>query len=152
MIKKQQVNLVLLTLMLAGLLLAIDSIEIGTRAYFSDSEAATANVVAAGTWESISILGTEGDGEWNSPTWQVSLYAGESKETTITFANSYTKDIAITLSVLAKSDDNGNLTFGFDNPEVMIIPARGNTTVVLRVEASQSVKPGIYSASITLER
>ena len=84
MVRKRQLNLVLLTLVLAGLILALDSIEIGTRAYFVDTEAATGNVAAAGTWESISIVNTEGDGEWNSPAWQVTLYAGERKETAIT--------------------------------------------------------------------
>ena len=47
MINKQQVNLVLLMLMLAGLMLAIDSVEIGTNASLTDIEEATANVVTA---------------------------------------------------------------------------------------------------------
>jgi hypothetical protein len=150
-IKKRQVNLVLLTLMVAGLLFAINSVEIGTRASFVDTEAATVSVVAASNWEQISLVGTEGDGQWNSPTWQVSLYAGERKETAITFGNSYVEDIAVTLSVFAKSADGNNLVFGLDSPEI-VVPAQGEVTVVLWVEATQSVTPGIYSASIILER
>ena len=150
-INKKHINVVLLALMLAGLLPAMNSVEIGTNAYFVDTESVTAHVVAAGTWESIQIIHTAGDGEWKSPTWQVSLYAGERKETAITFGNSYVEDIAVTLSVVAESDGGGNLVFGFDDPEV-VVPAKGEVTIVLWVEATQSVVPGIYSASVTLER
>ena len=139
-----------MVLMSAGLLTNGFS-EIGTHSYFTDTETATANVIMTGTWESICMVGDKGDGIWNSPCWQVSIYAGEKKETAITFANSYVEDIAVTLSVLAESDDDGNLIFGIDNP-AQIVPAGGEITVVLWVEASQSVTPGAYSANITLER
>lgn len=130
---------------------AIGSIEFGSRARFSDTEVTTANTFIAGTWESLSIDGVSGDGVWNSPNWVVSLYANEKKATTVTFANSSTEDIAITLIASPASHDEGNLTFGFDKP-TLVVPGKGKASVVFWVQTSQSVTPGTYSTIVTIER
>lgn len=133
------------------LFLAIGSIELGTSARFSDTELATANTFIAGTWESLSLVGARGDGQWNSPNWVVSIYANEKKATTVTFANSSAEDISITLTASPASHDGGNLTFGFDNP-ILVIPGKGRASVVFWLETSQSVTPGTYLTIVTLER
>lgn len=101
--------------------------------------------------EPITIVEVSGDGQWNSPTWLVSMYANERKATTITFANSSDGDIAITLTVSPPSHDEGNLTFGFDST-TLVVPGKGTASVVFSVEATQSVAPGTYSTIVTVER
>ena len=143
-------GILVLALIMACLLLA-HSINLGTSAYFSDTEVSMANAVFAGTWESLTVKCADGDGKWNSPHWTVSMYAGEKKSTTITLANSSADDIEVTMLVSPASFDSCNLTFSFDK-SVFTVPAQGETNVVFWVEASQSVKPDTYSTVITIER
>lgn len=132
-----------------ALFLAIGSIESGSRAYFSDIEVAVGNTITVAA-ESITFAEVSGDGQWNSPTWLVSMYANERKATTITFANSSHEDITISLTVSPPSQDEGNLIFGFDSP-TLVVPGKGKASVVFWVQTSQSVTPGSYSSVITVE-
>jgi len=131
-----------------GLLLA--SIEVGTRARFSDIEVAIGNTFTMAT-EAITLDSVEGDGRWNSPTWLLTMYANEKKTSTVTFANSSAEDIAVTLTASPASHDEGNLTFGFDNPS-LVVPGKGKASVVFWVQTSQSVTPGTYLTTVTVER
>jgi hypothetical protein len=131
------------------LFLAIGSIDSGSRAYFSDIETAVSNTITLAS-EPISIVKVGGDGMWNSPTWLVSMYANERKATTITFANSWSEDITISLNVSPPSHDEGNLTFGFDN-QLLVVPGKGEASVVFWVQTSQSVTPGNYSSITSIE-
>jgi len=79
------------------------------------------------------------------------MYANERKSSTITFANSSAEDIAITLTASPESRDGGNLTFGFDNPS-LVVPGKGKASVVFWIETTQSVTPGTYSFTVTVER
>ena len=92
-----------------------------------------------------------GDGQWNSPAWLLAMYANEKKTSTVTFANSSAEDIAITLTASPPSHDEGNLIFGFDNPS-LVVPGKGEASVVFWVETTQSVTPGTYSFTVTVER
>ena len=132
-----------------ALFLAIGSIESGSRAYFSDIETSVNNTITVAA-EPISIVKVSGDGRWNSPTWLVSIYANERKTTTITFANSSDEDITISLTVSPPSHDEGNLIFGFDN-QTLVVPGKGEASVVFWVQTSQSVTPGSYSSTVTVE-
>lgn len=135
-----------------ALFLVLGSIEFGTRARFSDVEVATANTFIAGTdWESLSIVGVSGDGTWHSPTWVLSMYANESKAATVTFGNSSGEDIPISLTASPASHDEGNLTFSFDNPS-LVVPGKGKASVIFCLQTSQSVTPGTYSFIVTVER
>lgn len=131
------------------LFLVIGSIESGSRAYFSDIETSISNTITVAS-EPISIVKVGGDGRWNSPTWLVSMYANERKATTITFANSAPEDITISLNVSPPSHDEGNLIFGFDN-QPLVVPGKGEASVVFWVQTSQSVTPGIYSSITSIE-
>jgi len=79
------------------------------------------------------------------------MYANETKATTITFGNSSDEDIAITLTVSPSSHDDGNVAFGFDS-STLVVPGKGTASVVFSVETSQSVAPGSYSSTVTVER
>ncbi|MCK4791837.1 MAG: hypothetical protein KAV87_49350, partial [Desulfobacteraceae bacterium] len=46
--------------------------------------------------------------------------------------------------------DNGNLIFGFNQPE-LVIPAKGKASVVFWVETTQGVTPGNYSTTVTID-
>ena len=135
--------------MLAVVVAAVVSIEMGSRARFSDVEFSTANTVIAAT-EPVWLSGCQGDGEWHSPHWVVSMYANERKETTVTFGNSADEDVPVTLTAIPESQDNGNLIFGFDQPE-LVIPAKGKASVVFWVETTQGVAPGTYSTTVTVD-
>ncbi len=116
-----------------------------------DTETATTNVCIAGTWESLKIDSVSGDGEWNSPHWVVSMYASEQKATTITFANPSPADITITLTASPAFYDDGNLAFGFDK-STLVVPGKGKASVVFWVRTEQSVAPGSYFTTVTIER
>jgi len=133
-----------------AIFLAVGTIELGSRAKFSDTEVATANTIIA-SCESLSVCATSGDGRWNSPRWVVSMYANERKATTITFANSSSEDITATLAVSPAIHDDGNLVFGFENPVIMV-PGKGKASVIFWVETNQSITPGTYSTVLTVER
>ena len=79
------------------------------------------------------------------------MYANERKSSTVTFANSSDGDIPITLTASPASHDEGNLTFGFDNP-TLVVPGKGKASVVFSVETTQSVTPGTYSFIVSVER
>jgi len=79
------------------------------------------------------------------------MYANERKSSTVTFANSSAEDIPITLTASPPSHDEGNLTFGFDNP-TLVVPGKGKASVVFWVQTNQSVTPGTYSIIVTVER
>jgi len=140
------------TLALLGVLalsLVVGSVELGSRAAFSDAEVCIGNTFTDPPGP-ISIVKVSGDGSWDGRTWLVGMYASETRATTVTLANSLEEDIAVTLTVSPQTCDNGNLSFGFDNP-APVIPAKGRASVVFRVEASQGVTPGSYSNVVTIE-
>jgi len=101
--------------------------------------------------EAITLDSVEGDGQWNSPTWLLTMYANEKKATTVTFANSSDDDIPISLIASPASHDEGNLTFSFNNP-TLVVPGEGEADVIFWVETSQSVTPGTYLTLVTVER
>jgi hypothetical protein len=133
------------------LVLLIGSVGIGSKAYFSDSEVTTTNALITGNWESLSIVGANGDGQWKSPHWVVTMYPNEQKATAVTFANSSADDTVVTLTATPVSHDGGNLIFGFNTP-TFSVPGKGQATVVFWVQTNQSVTPGIYTTIVTVER
>lgn len=133
-----------------ALLLTIASIEFGSRASFSDVEVSIGNTFTVAN-EAITIVGVSGDGKWNSPTWALTMYANEKKTSTVTLGNSSDEDIPVTLTASPATHDDGNLTFGFDQPS-LVVPAKGEADVVFWVETNQSVTPGTYITIVTVER
>lgn len=126
-------------------------VDVGGRAFFVENETASVQMSAATNWEAITIVSTEGDGEWHSPHWTVGMYAAERKEAIIVLGNSFDEDILVTLTVSPESHDDGNLVFGFNNPE-LLVPAQGEASFIFYVEANQSVTPGTYSTTVNIDR
>lgn len=133
-----------------ALLLIIASIEFGTTARFSDVEVSIGNTFTMAT-EAIYLEDCSGDGTWNSPIWRVTMYANETKAATVTLGNSSEEDIPITLIASPASHDEGNLAFGFDNTTI-VVPGEGEASVVFWVQTNQSVTPGTYLTTVTVER
>jgi hypothetical protein len=140
----------LILVAIVAVLLAIASIELGTTAQFSDTEVSLGNTFASAT-EAITITGVSGDGKWNSPTWQLSMYPSERKTSTVTLGNSSNEDILVVLIAAPAFHDEGNLTFGFDQSS-LVVPAEGEIDVVFWIETNQSVAPGTYVIIVTVER
>ena len=79
------------------------------------------------------------------------MYANERKTSTVTLGNSSDEDIPVILTATPDFHDEGNLTFGFDQPS-LVVPAEGEADVVFWVETNQSVAPGTYITIVTVER
>ena len=98
----------------------------------------------------IEVINRTGDGTWVGKTWEVSLYAGESKATTLTLRNPYNNSLEIWVTITPSSLDNGNVTFGLDEVN-FIMPAGSEANVTLTVIANSSATPNIYTAELEIK-
>jgi len=91
-----------------------------------------------------------GDGIWTDDTWEVYIYPGESKATTVTLYNSSSISLGVEAVILPDTLDDGNLTFDLDKSS-FTMPGLSHTNVTLTVEASGSTTPGTYTARLEIK-
>jgi len=99
---------------------------------------------------SVNVYSTSGDGAWTSNTWQVELFPGETKSTTLTLYNSSNSSLDVAITILPKTLDNGNLTFELSQSGFTMTGKR-YTDITLTVEANGSVTPGTYTATLEIK-
>jgi len=97
----------------------------------------------------IEVVGKTGDGIWDGNTWQVNIYPGEVKSTTISLYNSYGGSLEVEVSVLPDSLDDGSLAFELDKTS-FTMPGNSDADVTLTVRASGSTTPGAYTAELEI--
>lgn len=98
----------------------------------------------------IEVVKETGDGKWIGDTWEVSLYSGESKTTTLTLHNSSSSSLEVWVTITPDSLDNGNVTFELGGI-IPIMPAGSTTSVIVTVEASGSATPGTYTTELEIK-
>jgi len=97
----------------------------------------------------VQIVGKTGDGIWIGDTWEVDIFPGESKATTIWLYNSAKESSQVELTIMPDSLDNGNLLFELDKAS-FTIPGKSHADVTLSVTASGSATPGTYTAEFEM--
>lgn len=95
----------------------------------------------------VTVTSRTGDGAWINNTWQVSIYPGETKSTTLTLYNSSSSTLEVEITP-PDPLDNGNLTFELDKAK-FAISGRSYVDVTLTVKASGGATPGIYTAELS---
>jgi len=95
----------------------------------------------------VTVTDKTGDGVWTGDTWQVDIFPGEEKSTTLTLYNSSASSLAVEVSIIPSSLDSGNLTFELDKV-AFAMPGKSTVEVVLMARASGSVTPGIYTVEL----
>ncbi len=102
-----------------------------------------------GAASGIEVVGKTGDGVWDDNTWQVNIYPGEVKSTTISLYNSYGGSLTVEASVLPDSLDDDNLAFELDKTS-FTMPGKSYADVTLMVAASGSTTPGLYTSELEI--
>jgi len=97
----------------------------------------------------IQIVDRAGDGVWTDDTWQVEIYPGERKATTISLRNSSSSSLDVEVTITPDSF-NGNLTFELDRA-TFAMPGKSYTDVTLTVRASGGATPGIYTTELRIK-
>ena len=105
-----------------------------------------AAVSAAG----IQVVAKTGDGAWTDNTWQVEIYPGETKSTTLSLYNSSSSSLSVDVSVTPDSLDNGNLSFELDKTNFTMIGG-SHIDVTLSVKTNGSATPGTYTAELEIK-
>ena len=98
----------------------------------------------------VTVTSRTGDGEWTNNTWQVEIYPGESKSTTIKLYNSSSSSLEVEVNILPESVDNGNLTFELDKTN-FTMPGRSYADITLTVKTSDSTTPGTYTTELEIK-
>jgi len=97
------------------------------------------------------VVGKTGDGEWiDNNTWQVDIYPGETKSTTLALRNSSSSSLGVEVSVAPDSLDSGNLVFKL-NKTVFVMYGGLQSNVILTVKASGNATPGTYTTELTIK-
>ena len=94
----------------------------------------------------VTVTSRTGDGAWINNTWQVSIYPGETKSTTLTLYNSSSSVLEVEI-IPPDPLDNGNLTFELDKAK-FTISGRSYTDVTLTIKASGGATPGTYTTEL----
>jgi len=95
----------------------------------------------------VTVTSRTGDGAWINNTWQVSIYPGETKSTTLTLYNSSSSTLEVEI-IPPDPLDNGNLTFELDKAK-FAISGRSYADVTLTVKANGGATPGTYTAELS---
>ena len=77
-----------------------------------------------GAGSDIEIVSYDGDGYWDGNDWYVSLYPGETAETTLTLKNNTSKAATVKLDVIPDENCDDEVEFWWDSSE-LTIPAHG---------------------------
>ena len=86
--------------------------------------AALLMATGVGAGSGIEIVSCRGDGYWDGNTWYVSLYPGETAETTLTLKNNTSKAVTVKLDVIPDENCDDEVEFWWDSSE-LTIPAHG---------------------------
>jgi len=105
-----------------------------------------AEVSAAG----VTVVDRTGDGKWTNNAWQVEIYPGETKATTIKLYNSSSSSLSVTVNVSPDSLDGGNLIFELDKA-TLTMPGKSYADTTISVKASGSTTPGTYIAELEIK-
>lgn len=106
----------------------------------------TANVMAAG----VAVVDkTEEDGDWTGDTWEVNIYPGETKSTTIKLYNSSSSSLRVEVSITPDLACSGNLTF--EHRSSFTMSGKSHADVTLTARASGSATPGNYTAKLEIK-
>jgi len=98
----------------------------------------------------VEVVGKSGNGTWIGNTWQVGMFPGEMKATTLTLHNPCSESLDVEVSVSPGYLDSGNLTFELDKTTFTML-RRSYSEVTLEVRASSSATPGTYSTNLTVK-
>ena len=99
----------------------------------------------------VNVVDRTGDGVWDGNTWEVEIYPGEVKTTTLTLYNSSSSPLDVEVSIQPDSLDNGNLIFELDLDKVAFtMSGRSREDVTLTVTANGSVIPGTYTTELVI--
>jgi len=98
----------------------------------------------------VTVVDRTGDGEWTNSTWQVEIYPGETKATTIKLYNSSSSSLSVTVNVSPDSLDGGNLIFELDKA-TLTMPGKSYADTTISVKASGSTTPGTYTAELEIK-
>ena len=98
----------------------------------------------------IEVVDRTGDGIWTDNVWQVEIFPGEVKSTTLTLYNSSSSSLGVEMNVEPNSLDNGNLEFELDKSN-FTMSGGSYTDVTLTVKASGSATPGTYTAELEIK-
>lgn len=91
-----------------------------------------------------------GDGKWDGNTWEVSMFPGETANTTLTLYNSSTSSLDVEITITPNLSCSGNVTFELDK-SAFTMPGRSNTDITLTATASGSAVPGTYTAILEIK-
>jgi len=95
----------------------------------------------------VQVVDRTGDGVWTDDTWQVQIYPGETKATTIRLYNSSSSSLDVSVRPIP---DSTNLAYELDKAS-FAMPGRSYTDVTLSVTASGSATPGTYTAELEIK-
>jgi hypothetical protein len=98
----------------------------------------------------IEVVSRTGDGVWTDDTWQVQMFPGEEKATTLSLYNSASSSLDAAVTVSPSSLDNGNLTFELAKSS-FTMPGKSYADVTLSVRASGSATPGTYTTELEIK-
>ena len=104
--------------------------------------------------EPISIISAAGDGTFDieTVTWDIGeIYPLDTASINVTLANAASGPITLTLATDPVSLDSGNLTFTFENTEI-VVPAGGEVSFSISANTTQSLATGSYSVAIQIQR
>jgi len=98
----------------------------------------------------VEVVSKTGDGVWTDDTWQVDIYPGETRSTTLSLYNSSSSSLDVEVTVSPNSLDNGNLAFELDKSS-FTMPGKSSADVTLSVRASGSATPGTYTTELKIK-
>lgn len=98
----------------------------------------------------IKIIDKTGDGYWHGDTWRVSLYPGETAETTLRIRNNTAKPVEMELNI-SPDEHYDEVKFWWDNDDEFTIKGHHTVAATLHVEVSGSAAPGKYTGELTIE-
>jgi len=104
----------------------------------------------ASATSSITVVDRTGDGVWTGNIWQVEMFPGEEKATTLTLHNTSSESLGVEIKVTPNSLDNGNLVFRLDRSS-FTMHSKSYTNVTLTVEASNSTTPDTYTTELEIK-
>jgi len=102
----------------------------------------------------------EGEGTWADDTWQVQIFPGETKSTTITFYNSSSSSLQVEATVSPYLRDNANVIFtlvmpgdikSVDGKLNFTMPGKSYSDLTLNVYADASTTPGTYTTELEIK-
>ncbi len=98
----------------------------------------------------VTVIDRTGDGVWDGSAWQVELFPGEVKSTTLTLYNSSSSSLDVEVSIQPDSLDNGNLAFELGKSSFEM-SGGSHEDITLTVRASGSAAPGTYTTELTIK-